>query len=69
MKNRCLEIRTELGLRQQDVAERAGLTTATVSKFERTANPGTQPIATGLAIARAMDVSIEQLVGEHESND
>lgn len=55
------EARRALGLRQRDVAERAGMTQSHVSRIERGLEPGT-PLSTYCALAAALDVQLAAFI-------
>lgn len=60
--NRIREIRVERGLRQIDLAERAGIKRASLSRMER---PDASPRIPFLRlIATALNVPVDALIGE-----
>jgi len=59
MKNRIKELRKNLGMSQQDLAEKAGVTRQSISLYEL--GDATPPIDVALKIARAFDLSISEI--------
>ena len=57
-------LRTERGWTQAQLAQRAGLTQGYVAKIERAENAPDPALSVVLKLARALDVSIGELVAE-----
>lgn len=56
--SRLVELMKERGLNQKELAEKAGVTAATISRFKK---QDRFDIATLIAVSRALDVAIEDL--------
>jgi len=59
MKNKIRELRKELGLRQEDLAEKLGVTRQTINAIENNKYNPTLELA--MKLARFLRVSVEEL--------